>query len=253
MAHKKLIRFEEIKLFPNVLSFPEGMAGKWHAFFKNDFPIVLELGCGKGEYSLGLVRMYKKLNAIGVDVKGNRIWKGARTALDEQLNRVAFLRIQIEQLVMYFARGEVSAIWIPFPDPHPRKSRAKKRLTHPRFLWQYQQILQPGGLIHLKTDSRDLFDFTLEVIAQTGCKIFAMNEDVPENAEAELGIETYYERQHRAEGRKIHYLSFTLPDNPDTFEPWSKATLSAIAAQQQGLFHINHPSLTNPMKHEQAD
>ncbi|MBX5439175.1 MAG: tRNA (guanosine(46)-N7)-methyltransferase TrmB [Thermoflavifilum sp.] len=238
MAHKKLIRFEEIKHFPNVLSFPEGMAGKWHAFFQNDFPIVLELGCGKGEYSLGLVRLHDRLNAIGVDVKGNRLWKGARTALDEQLNRIAFLRIQIEQLVLYFARNEVSAIWIPFPDPHPRKSRAKKRLTHPRFLWQYQQILQPNGLIHLKTDSRELFEYTLEVIHQTGCKLFAIQENLPEDAEGELGIQTYYERQHRAEGRPIHYLSFKLPENPTAFEPWSQINLTAIAAWRPGSVQL---------------
>ena len=251
MAHKKLIRFEEIKHFPNVLSFPEGMAGNWHRFFQNDFPIVLELGCGKGEYSLGLARMYDKLNAIGADVKGNRIWKGARMALDEQLSRVAFLRIQIEQLVMYFARGEVSAIWIPFPDPHPRKSRAKKRLTHPRFLWQYQQILQPDGLIHLKTDSTELFDFTLDIIHQTGCRIFSIQDDVPENAAGALGIQTYYERLHRAEGKKIHYLSFALPDNPEAFEPWGGITLSAIQAQQD--LRSRHQITINPMHDENTN
>ena len=156
MGQKKLIRFEELKGFRNVLQFPEGMKGNWNRFFENDHPISLELACGKGEYAVGLGRMHPDQNFIGVDLKGNRLWVGARKALAENLKNVAFLRTQIDQLTEYFQPGEVSAVWITFPDPQLRMSKAKKRLTHPKFLRVYQQCLIPGGSIHLKTDSPDL-------------------------------------------------------------------------------------------------
>ncbi|MCL6523476.1 MAG: tRNA (guanosine(46)-N7)-methyltransferase TrmB [Thermoflavifilum sp.] len=246
MAHKKLIRFEEIKHFPNVWSFPQGMAGNWHRYFQNDFPIVLELACGKGEYTLSLVKMYEQLNAIGVDVKGNRIWKGAKAALEQQLTRAAFLRIQIEHLVWYFAPQEISAIWIPFPDPFLKKSKAKKRLTHPRFLWQYQQILKPNGKIHLKTDSPELFDYTLEMIDQIGGRLHVRVDDVPEDASGELGIQTYYERLHRAEGKKIYYLAFSLPEDWKALEPWRQEGLAALEKHLQHLAGIHDPkSISN--------
>jgi len=159
MGHKKLIRFEAIKSFPNVLQYPEGMQGKWNAFFNNDNPVTLELACGKGEYTVALARLYPGRNFIGVDLKGNRIWSGAKKALDEGLKNVAFLRTQIESITGYFAEGEVSEIWITFPDPQLRMSKAKKRLTHPRFLRLYKKIMKEGGFIHLKTDSPDLYNF----------------------------------------------------------------------------------------------
>src|SRR5690606_17668176 len=140
MGQKKLVRFAELKTFPNVLEFPEGIAGQWHAFFKNTNPIVLELACGKGEYAVGLGRMYPNKNFIGIDQKGNRIWVGAKKALNEQLNHVAFLRTQIDQVNNYFGRGEVEEIWITFPDPQLRLSKVKKRLTHPKFLRLYQEF-----------------------------------------------------------------------------------------------------------------
>lgn len=164
MGQKKLERFEAIKRFPNVLEYPDHMKGNWGSFFKNSHPITLELACGKGEYAVGLGRMYPHRNFIGIDVKGNRIWRGAKTALDESLSNIAFVRSHIDKVTNYFGADEVDEIWITFPDPQLRASRAKKRLTHPRFLRLYQQFLKPDGIIHLKTDSPDLYRFTQAVI-----------------------------------------------------------------------------------------
>ena len=141
MGQKKLIRFAELKTFSNVLEYPQDMKDQWKTFFKNDNPIVLELACGKGEYAVGLGRLHKDKNHIGIDLKGNRMWVGAKTALAEGLTNVAFIRTQIEKIADYFAEGEVAEIWITFPDPQLRISRAKKRLTHPRFLRLYKSIL----------------------------------------------------------------------------------------------------------------
>src|SRR3954464_2267271 len=129
MGQKKLIRFEEIRQFPNVLEYPKDIKGKWKSFLKNDNPVVLELACGKGEYALGLGEMYPGINFIGVDIKGNRIWRGAKTALEKKLDNIAFLRTEIDKLADYFEKDEVSGIWITFPDPQLRTSKAKKRLT----------------------------------------------------------------------------------------------------------------------------
>ena len=156
MASKKLERFNAIKTFPNVLEYPENMAGKWNEFFKNSNPITLELACGRGEYTIGLSKIHEDRNFIGVDIKGNRIWKGAKTALDENLHNAAFLRTQIDKIENYFSPNEVDEIWITFPDPQLRLSRMRKRLTHPQFLRKYQYFLKQKGSINLKTDSPDL-------------------------------------------------------------------------------------------------
>lgn len=213
MGQKKLIKFRAIETYPNVLQNPQDMKGNWNAFFKNDNPIVLELACGKGEYSVNLGRQNKDVNYIGVDIKGNRIYTGAKTALAENLGNVAFLRIQIAQILNYFAPGEVSEIWIIFPDPFLIKSRAKNRLTHARFLNLYQQILVPGARINLKTDSKELYDFTLETIEEQGCHIHENIADVYGNNKAvgALAIQTFYEKMHLAEGRTIYFVSFSLP------------------------------------------
>src|SRR6185503_19897105 len=144
--------------------FPKDINGKWHQQFKNDHPVTLELACGKGEYAVGLGLLYPQRNFVGFDLKGNRIWVGAKKALQNNLLNVAFLRTQIDQIADYFAAGEVSEIWATFPEPQLRKSKAKKRLTHPKFLRLYKQFLVPRGLIHLKTDSPDLYYFTKMVI-----------------------------------------------------------------------------------------
>ncbi|HNP24669.1 MAG TPA: tRNA (guanosine(46)-N7)-methyltransferase TrmB [Panacibacter sp.] len=212
MGQKKLIRFEAIRQFANVLEYPAGMPGQWGAFFKNDHPISLELACGKGEYAVGLGRLYKNQNFLGVDLKGNRIWKGAKTALDEGLDNVGFLRTEIEKITDYFAAGEVSEIWITFPDPQLRFSKMKKRLTHPRFLRLYRQILKAGGTVNLKTDSPDLYRFTKAVINFYGLALLQDLDNVYQSPglSAELQIKTHYEGLDIAGTNTIHYLQFRL-------------------------------------------
>jgi tRNA (guanine-N7-)-methyltransferase len=214
MGQKKLARFAELKTFRNVLEFPSGMAGKWNEFFKNDHPITLELACGKGEYAIGLSQLYPERNYIGIDQKGNRLWVGARLSLEKSLENVAFLRTQIDQIAEYFSRDEVAEIWITFPDPQLRFSKAKKRLTHPKFLRLYQQFLIPGGLIHVKTDSPDLYSFTKLVISEYGCLLHADIENVYSQAAIEpaLTIKTHYEALDISGSNRIHYLCFSLPD-----------------------------------------
>lgn len=213
MGQKKLIRFAELKTFPNVLQFPEGMAGNWNTFWKNNNPLVLELACGKGEYAVALGKLYPDKNFIGIDLKGNRIWVGAKKALQQDLKNVAFLRTQIDQVNSYFATNEVEAIWITFPDPQLRKSKAKKRLTHPKFLRLYQQFLVPGGLMHLKTDSPDLYAFTKLVIKLYNCKLYTDYNDTYKEADiaGDLQIKTHYELLDIAGSNRIHYLCFSLP------------------------------------------
>jgi len=212
MGHKKLVRFEAIKGFKNVLEYPENMQGNWHSFFQNQHPITLELACGKGEYAVGLARLNNQINTIGVDIKGNRIWRGAKTALDEQLHNVAFLRTEIDKITQYFAANEVAEIWITFPDPQLTLSKAKKRLTHPKFLRLYQQILQPNGIVHLKTDSPDLYQFTKLVIATYNLTIITDYDNAYQqnNISDELKIKTYYESLDIANSKRVHYLSFSI-------------------------------------------
>lgn len=213
MGQKKLVRFAELKEFSNVKEFPTDMAGSWHHFFGNKNPITLELACGKGEYTLGLARLHPDRNFIGVDIKGNRIWVGAKKALTENLSNAGFLRTQIEQLPQYFLPGEVNEIWITFPDPQLRFSKAKKRLTHPVFLRKYQEVMTANGLIHLKTDSPDLYHFTQLVTDFYQCPVHSSTDDVygAETIAEELSIKTHYESLDIAGSKKIHYTCFSLP------------------------------------------
>lgn len=215
MGQKKLQRFAEIKTFSNVLEYPEGASGNWKAHFDNTNPIVLELACGKGEYTVGLGAKHANKNYIGVDIKGNRIWVGAKRALEQGLKNVAFLRTQIEKLTDYFVPAEVHEIWITFPDPQLKIARAKKRLTHPRFLRLYQAILDKGGMVHLKTDSPDLYRFTLLVTQLYNLTIIKNIDDVYASTEAgdDLYIKTHYEKLDIARSNRIHYLCFLL-DQP---------------------------------------
>ena len=214
MGQKKLIRFEELKTFPNVLQYPKDIAGNWNKFFKNKHPITLELACGKGEYAVGLARLYPQRNFIGIDLKGNRIWVGAKKALKDNLTNVAFLRTHIDQLAEYFEKNEVAEIWITFPDPQLRMSKAKKRLSHPKYFRLYQQILVPGGRINLKTDSPDLYRFTKTVIELYGCIVHKDSANVfkEETISEELKIKTHYESLDIAGTNRIHYLCFSLPE-----------------------------------------
>ena len=215
MGQKKLIRFAELETFSNVLQNPASMAGSWQDFFGNNHPIVLELACGKGEYTIGLAELYPNKNFIGVDQKGNRLWVGAKKAINHHLKNVGFLRIQIDRITDFFANEEVDEIWITFPDPQLRISKSKKRLTHPKFLRLYYQILVPGGKIHLKTDSPDLYRFTKKVIDMYGCSLHQDMDDVyaEPGIPAELRIKTHYESLDIAGSNRVHYLCFSLPKN----------------------------------------
>jgi len=205
MGQKKLVRFAEIETFPNVLQYPKDIAGNWHSHFTNTNSITLELACGKGEYAVGLGQLYPERNFIGIDLKGNRIWVGAKKALQNNLSNVAFLRTKIDQVAEYFSQNEVAEIWITFPDPQLRKS--------PKFLRLYEQFLVPNGLIHLKTDSPDLYQFTKVVIELYGCIVHTDTDNVyqQENISEELKIKTHYESLDIAGSNRIHYVCFSLP------------------------------------------
>lgn len=248
MGQKKLIRFAELETFPNVLQYPESMRAQWHSFFKNNHPITLELACGKGEYAVGLGRLYPEHNFIGVDQKGNRIWVGARTALRENLSNVAFLRTQIDRIATYFAPGEVQEIWLTFPDPQLRSSKHKKRLTHPKYLRLYAQFLQPGARIHLKTDSPVLYHFTQKVTELYRLPLYAASDDVHAwtNAPAELQIKTHYEGLDIARSKRIHYLCFGLSETLQATEKdnllkdWVFETESELPEKQTDIVKQNN-------------
>jgi tRNA (guanine-N7-)-methyltransferase len=243
MGQKKLIKFAAIKQYENVLEYPQGMPGKWNAFFEKlsmgDYPIlldtleissstspkkntpnkplILELACGRGEYAVGLARLFPEQNFLGLDIKGNRIWKGASIANKEVIKNVAFVRTQIEQSIQYFAKEEVDEIWITFPDPQLRLSKAKKRLTHPQFLRLYQQFLKPGGIVHLKTDSPNLYLFTKTVIELYGLTLITATDDVygttfmqSDKWDERYAIKTYYEGLNIASSNRIHYIQFKI-------------------------------------------
>ena len=214
MAQKKLLRFTQIKSFSNVLEYPENMQGNWKDFFNNNNPIVLELACGKGEYTVGLSALYPEKNFIGVEIKGNRLWAGAKISLANKIINVAFLRTQIDKINQYFKINEVEEIWITFPDPHLRKSKARKRLTHPKFLRLYKQIIKPNGLIHLKTDSPDLYYFTKMVIELYNLKIVTDYNNLYEEKDIkpDLKIKTHYESLDIAKSNTVFYLCFLLPE-----------------------------------------
>jgi len=211
----KLRKFAEIDTFPNVYQLEEGKAlkGKWaEAHFKNSNPVVLELACGKGEYSVGLAKMFPAKNFIGVDLKGNRIWRGARTGMDEGIPNLAFLRIQIEDIVDYFGENEIDEIWITFPDPQPQESREKKRLTYPGFLNKYKTFLKPGGRINLKTDNDGLYQYTVETVKELNL-VFHKNTDQlyqSEFADQVLAIKTHYERIYLKHDKNINYIQFSF-------------------------------------------
>jgi tRNA (guanine-N7-)-methyltransferase len=247
MGQKKLIKFAAIKEYENVLEYPQGMPGKWDAFFKaldkgtksisldaltisqpseniapvttitSTKPLVLELACGRGEYAVGLGRMFTNHNFLGLDLKGNRIWKGASIANRDGLKNVGFVRTQIDQVTQYFAKDEVNEIWITFPDPQLRLSKAKRRLTHPKFLRLYQQFLTPGGIVHLKTDSPNLYLFTKTVIELYGLTLIIATDNLystefmqSDKWDDRYAIKTYYEGLNIASSNRIHYIQFKL-------------------------------------------
>jgi tRNA (guanine-N7-)-methyltransferase len=190
----------------------QNIKGKWSEFFGNVHGLALELGCGRGEYTTGLGALSASRNYIGVDLKGSRIWKGSTVAFENNMNHVAFLRTMIQNLDDFFENGEVSEIWITFPDPRPRSSEERHRLTSPRFMELYRHLLCEGGKLNFKTDNADLFDYTLSVIDNFDFKIqdFKYTKDLyaSEWINEETSIQTTYEKKFLAKGMKINYLSF---------------------------------------------
>jgi len=224
MKAKKLKRFAEISTFPNVFQFPEQSKDKWQTIFGNDNPIVLELACGKGEYTVNMAKAFPDKNFIGIDIKGNRMYVGAKMALQQEISNVRFLRIRIEQILDYFNQQSIAEIWITFPDPFLRESKAKNRLTHHKFLTMYQSILVENGLIHLKTDSKELFDFTNEMIDHHQCPLVERIDDVHKNGTPAfpLSILTFYEGMHLLDNRTIQYVCFRLPPTEIVVPPKKK-------------------------------
>jgi tRNA (guanine-N7-)-methyltransferase len=215
MAKNKLKRFAENEINSNVIQngkeFYSTIKGNWKSvYFKNNHPIVLELGCGNGEYTIGLAQVYADKNFIGTDIKGSRIYIGSKFAKENNLLNVAFLRTRIEFIEDFFEENEISEIWITFPDPQLKDSREKHRLTHPRFLEIYKKILKNGGIIHLKTDSIELFDYTIEILKDQKVSELKFTRDLyqSEYVASHHGVKTKYEAIFTAKGKKINYLFF---------------------------------------------
>ena len=217
MGKDKLRRFAENLTFEHVFQ-PDAdemingslLKGAWHNKFDNNNPIILELGCGKGEYTVALSRKFPEYNFIGIDIKGARLWKGAKTIKDENITNAAFLRIRIEFIERFFAQNEVDEIWITFPDPQIKKPR--KRLVSPLFLERYKQFLKKDGIIHLKTDSRMLHDYTAEVLTENNCTIIEAYTDIYKqcpNGEM-MSVQTFYESKFAEKGIPITYIKFTI-------------------------------------------
>jgi tRNA (guanine-N7-)-methyltransferase len=253
MAKNKLRKFEEMNGYAHVFQYPYGalqekgfaMKGCWSArFFGNSCPIVLELGCGKGEYTVGLSRLFPEKNFIGVDIKGARIWSGARQALEERLTNVAFLRTHIELLAHFFAPGEVSEIWVTFPDPQMKKTN--RRMTSARFMQLYREILSDRGVIHLKTDSPFMYAYTCGMAAANRLPILARTDDLYHSLPADeiLSIRTFYEQQWLDRGMTIKYLRFVCepratyvePDvtpAPDSYRSFGRSLSMGLSGQSQ--------------------
>jgi tRNA (guanine-N7-)-methyltransferase len=209
----KLVKWELMKSFSNVIEKDNQFKGNWaKSFFKNQNPIVVELACGKGDYAIGMAKLFPDKNFIGIDIKGNRLFTAANTAKADELNNVGFLRTQIDHLEDYFEKGEISEIWITFPDPFPRKGDVKKRLTSKKFIDIYRKILPPKTTVNLKTDSQLLYEFTKETIENerlTTIKDFSDVYKMGKNEEL-YGIQTYYEKMHLLDNRTIHFISFEV-------------------------------------------
>ncbi|MCD7932883.1 MAG: tRNA (guanosine(46)-N7)-methyltransferase TrmB [Tannerellaceae bacterium] len=228
MGKNKLAKFEDMAGFPHVFEYPfarlqaEGfeLKGHWNErFFKNNNPVVLELGCGKGEYTVGLARLFPDKNFIGIDIKGARMWTGAKDSLERGMKNVAFIRTSIELISSFFAPGEVSEIWLTFPDPQMKK--VNKRLTSTRFMSLYRQILAKEGIIHLKTDSNFMYTYTCEMVKANGFPVLFSTNDLYHSGLVDeiLSIQTYYEQQWLDRGLTIKYIKFVCEDREQFIEP----------------------------------
>lgn len=210
MVKRKLERFAEIATFPNVFQGWE-LAENWYQdYFQNNRPVTLELACGRGEYTVALAQRFPHRNFIGVDVKGARMWRGAKTALELKLANAAFLRIPIAKMALVLAENSVEEIWIPFPDPFAKKKKEKRRLTSANFLHLFKKLTRPEARIHFKTDDADLFNYTLKVLSDENCPIYQVIADLYRTPMADelIGIKTTYELKHLAAGRTIKYICF---------------------------------------------
>lgn len=221
-SKNKLKRFKENETFKNVFQptradlveskYP--LKGNWRQeFFKNDNPLVLELGCGKGEYSVGLAKKYPNKNFIGIDIKGARFWRGAKTAIEEGIENVAFIRTQIELIEYVFAENEVDEIWITFPDPQIKYKRTKHRMTNSQFLQRYKNVLKPEGVVNLKTDSEFMHGYTLGLLHGAGHEVLYANNDVYKqegSPEEVTSIQTFYENQYLEQNKPITYIRFKI-------------------------------------------
>lgn len=256
MAPNKLQKFSEMETIPFVLQYPFSvlkekgfpLKGRWREdFFHNENPIVLELGCGKGEYTVGLAERYPDKNFIGIDIKGARMWTGAKQALVNDMKNVAFLRTHIEMLEEFFAPGEVDEIWITFPDPQMKKVR--KRLTSTRFVEMYRNLLKPGGVIHLKTDSPFLFTYT-KILTETNTEalgVVACTDNLYANPDAIgdiIDIKTHYERQWIERGLSIKYIALRLVDTTPLTEPDVEIEHDTYRSYSRG--EVQCPQLCNP-------
>lgn len=228
MGKNKLAKFANMEEYPHVFQYPFAvlqekgfeMRGKWgEKFFKNNNPIILELGCGKGEYTVGLAKLYPENNFVGIDIKGARMWSGAKQSFEEKLSNVAFLRTHIELLSNFFAEGEISEIWITFPDPQMNK--VNRRMTSTRFMKLYGQFLKTNGVIHLKSDSNFMFTYTSEMVALNSLKVLFKTDDLYHSGLADdvLTIKTFYEQQWIARGLNIKYIKFEYSHKEEWVEP----------------------------------
>lgn len=219
-SKNKLKRFRENETFCNVIQPTReeilsgfSLKGNWDSHFKNNHPIVLELGCGKGEYTLALARNNPKINYIGIDIKGARLWRGAKTSLEENLTNIAFLRTQIELIDLLFNKNEVAEIWITFPDPQIKYTRTKHRLTNTAFLKKYQHILKPDGVVNLKTDSEFMHGYTLGLLHGEGHEVIFAHHDIyknPHTPQEVTSTQTFYESQFLEKGKPITFIKFKI-------------------------------------------
>ena len=230
MGKNKLRKFNDLGNFPNVFEpavdevFDKDfkLKGNWSSrHFKNNHPIILELGCGKGEYTVGLANRFPEKNFVGIDIKGARLWVGAKQAVQGNITNASFIRTRIEFIKSFFTADEVDEIWVTFPDPQLKRRRNKKRLTSSRFLNSYREFLRDGGVVHLKTDNTVLYHYTFELVKQNELPIVYATEDLYGSDQAEIvfGITTYYEAQFISDGLNIQYLSFRLPRDKVIIEP----------------------------------